>query len=223
MALRKRDGGGRGIAIGGAFDSLPAMLAHHEARSELPDRIRLPFSFDPVGLAADLGRFAEDDWTPHYVHDNYEGDWSALPLRSLAGEKHRLRLIYSDPTDRPHVDTPFLERSPNFREALARFECPLRSVRLMRLGPGSRILEHGDHDLDADLGKARLHVPVTSGEGVEFRLNGRPVEMAPGSAWYLRLSDPHSATNEGTEDRVHLVIDVWTNDWLMQTLRAAAA
>ena len=165
------------------------MPAHDDAPSGLPDRIRLPFAFDPVLLASDLVHFAESDWTAHFVRDNYQGDWSALPLRAAAGETHPKRLIYTGLRDRPYVDTPLLDRAPNLRQALARFECPLRSVRLMRLGPGSLIREHFDLDQDAAEGSARLHVPVTSNEGVEFRLNGVPVSMAPGSVWYLRLAD----------------------------------
>ena len=220
MALRKRDGGGRGIANGDAAGSLSGMLVHDDASSGLPDRVRLPFDFDPVSLAADLGQFDEHEWTSHFVRDNYQGDWSALPLRSAAGETHPKRMIYTGLTDRPYVDTPLLDRAPNLRQALARFECELRSVRLMRLGPGSLIREHFDPDLDAAEGSARLHVPLTSNEGVEFRLNGVPVDMEPGSVWYLRLADPHSADNRGSTDRIHLVIDAVVNDWLQQMLRA---
>jgi hypothetical protein len=46
--------------------------------------------------------------------------------------------------------------------------------------------------------------------------------MAPGSAWYLRLSDPHSVSNNGAADRVHLVIDALANDWLAAALHGAA-
>lgn len=196
------------------------MPASDEVRAPLPDRIRLPFDFDPALLAADLDAFAESDWTAHFVRDNYRGDWSALPLRAPLGETHRLRMIYSDRTNPYFVDTLLLERAPNFRRALARFECPLRSVRLMRLGPGSAILDHHDLDLDADLGRARLHVAVTSNDGVEFHLNGLPVEMAPGSVWYLRLGDPHRAENRGPSARIHLVIDAEVNAWLEEMLRA---
>ena len=199
------------------------MQPQDESRSDLPDRIRLPFAFDPAPLAADLACFVESDWTAHFVHDNYQGDWSALPLRAAAGETHPLRLIYTGLRDRPYVDTPLLDRAPNLRQALARFECELRSVRLMRLGPGSLIREHSDPDLDAAERSARLHVPVTSNEGVEFRLSGMPVEMAPGSVWYLRLSDPHCADNRGSTARIHLVIDAVVNDWLQAMLHAAVS
>ena len=98
MALRKRDASG-GIAFRESFDSLRAMLTRDESPIELPDRIRLPFSFDPADLAFDLRQFAEGDWRLHYVRDNYQGDWSVLPLRAPAGETHPARMIFS--SDQP--------------------------------------------------------------------------------------------------------------------------
>lgn len=185
----------------------------------LPDRIRLPLVFDPVPLAADLASFGEDDWTRHFVRDNYEGEWSAIPLRAAAGETHPIRMIGTHPLAERFVDTHYLDRAPAMRALLAGLACPLKAVRLMRLTPGSRILEHDDHDPDAVNGTARLHVPITTNDGVEFLLNRRPVTMAPGELWYLRLSDPHAAANRGATDRVHLLIDVRLSDWLVGLLR----
>lgn len=48
---------------------------------------------------------------------------------------------------------------------------------------------------------------------VDFRLNSLRCPMPAGSAWYLRLSDPHGVANLGTTDRVHLIIDAAVNDW----------
>jgi hypothetical protein len=190
---------------------------------DLPDRVRLPMTLDAEAMAADVARFVESDWTAHTVRQNYEGEWSVLPLRAGEGETHRLRMIYTNPLAKNFVDTPFLDRAPAIRAALGRFECPLKAVRLMRLAAGSAILEHDDYDPDSESGVARLHVPITTSPEVEFLLNRRPVAMIPGSVWYLRLSDPHSAANRGAADRVHLVIDTWTSDWLVGMLRAGAA
>jgi hypothetical protein len=176
-------------------------------RTEFPDRVRLPLAFDPARLAADLAKLEESDWIAHFVKQNYEGDWSALPLRAHAGASHPIQMIYSPPGATEFVDTPLLARTPYFAEVIAAFECPVTCVRLMRLTPGSAIKEHRDHDLAAEEGWARIHVPVTSNPGVEFFVNGREVAMAPGEAWYLRLADPHSAANRGDADRVHMVID----------------
>jgi hypothetical protein len=84
----------------------------------------------------------------------------------------------------------------------------------MRLGPRSAIKEHSDHDLSFEQGTVRIHIPVVTNDQVDFRLNGTRCIMPAGSAWYLRLSDPHSVANHGTTGRVHMVIDATVNDWV---------
>ncbi|HEX8529027.1 MAG TPA: aspartyl/asparaginyl beta-hydroxylase domain-containing protein [Cytophagales bacterium] len=176
--------------------------------------MKLPLHFSPDRLREDLCRLEQSAWIDHFVKQNYEGDWSVIPLRAPAGAQHPIMMIYSDPSCRDFVDTPLLEACPYMQEVLAAFDCPLDAVRLMKLTPGSVIKEHRDYDLALEEGAARLHIPVLTNPGVEFVLNGLPVAMAPGECWYLRLSDPHRVTNRGETDRIHLVIDCRVNDWL---------
>ena len=187
------------------------------------DRVRLPFAFNADRLCADLDRVLDGEWVDHMVKQNYDGDWDVLPLRFAAGATHPVMQIYADPTATEFEDGPALHRTPYFREILAQFECPLQSVRLMRLTPGSVIKEHSDHDLAVECGAARIHIPITTNPQVDFLLNRHRIVMEPGSAWYLRLSDPHSVANRGASDRVHLVIDCIANDWLTEQLSAASA
>jgi hypothetical protein len=186
--------------------------------SRYPDRVRLPLAFDVPAMVADLAALQRGDWVEHFVKQNYAGDWSVVPLRAPAGETHPIRMIYSDPSATAWVDTPWLDRSPALRRVIGSFDCPVTVVRHMRLTPGSLIHEHSDNDLMAESGVARIHVPITTNPGVSFILNGTPVAMAPGEAWYLRLADPHSVRNEGSSDRVHLVLDVHVNAWLERML-----
>jgi hypothetical protein len=188
----------------------------------LPDRIRLPLSFDPNLLARDLDTMTASDWVKHFVPQNYEGDWSVVALRAKAGATHPVMMISSDPTATEFVDTPLLQACPYFREVIGAFQCPLRTVRLMRLMPGSVIKEHTDLALSAEEGTARIHIPVVTSPDVEFYLNGSRVVMEAGSAWYLRLSDRHRVHNNGDSARVHMVIDATVNDWLRALLEAAA-
>lgn len=185
---------------------------------DLLDRLKLDLQFDPLRLQADLKILESADWIQHFVVQNYEGDWSVIPLRGPAAATHPVMMIYSDPTCSEFADTPFLKDCHYFRSVLNSFRCPLMAVRLMKLSKGSRIKEHSDHDLDANTGTARIHVPIVTNEDVEFRLNGSIVKMNPGECWYLRLSDPHSVENNGSQDRVHLVIDASVNDWLRDQL-----
>ena len=188
----------------------------------LPDRLRLPFTFDAALMARDLESLKAVGWTEHFVKQNYDGDWSVIPLRGQAGATHPVMMIYADPTATEFEDTPMLKRCPYFRAVLDTFKCPLQAVRLMRLSPGSRIKEHNDHELSVEEGTLRIHIPVVTNPNVEFYLNRSRVIMEAGSAWYLRLSDPHSVTNNGASDRVHLVIDALVNDWIKDVLAQAA-
>lgn len=179
-----------------------------------PDRLRLPLDFDPERLAADLAALSSVPWTAHFVQQNYEGDWSAIALRAPAGARHPIQMILSSPGCTDFVDTPFLTGAPYFQRVLGQFACPLLSVRLMRLAPGSIIKEHRDHDLSFEQGTVRVHIPVVTNPAVDFRLNGTRCEMEAGSVWYLRLSDPHTVANRGATGRVHMVIDAVVNGWI---------
>ncbi len=197
-----------------AFDSRLAAL---------PDRVRLPINCNPLTLAAEVAALPASAWTRHFVPGNYRGDWSVVPLRAPAGAVHPIMKITSPPDCADWVETEFLAACPAIRYALAQLDCELDAARLMRLGPGSQILEHRDHDLSAEFGAARLHIPLTTSPDVEFRLNGTAAVMQPGEYWYLRLSDPHAVVNRGEAERIHLVVDVRMNDWLASVLCAAAS
>lgn len=173
----------------------------------LPDQLLLPLRFDVPRMQADLKRLEAGEWMQHFVKQNFDGDWSIIPLRGTAGATHPVMMMYSDPTCTDFADTPFLARCEYFPEVLAAFPFPLDAVRLMKLTPGSVIKEHRDHDLAFESGAVRIHVPVTTNPGVDFRLNGNRLDLREGTSWYLRLSDPHSVANTGETDRVHLVID----------------
>ena len=188
----------------------------------LPDRLRLPLAVDAAALAADLARLEEHEWTMHFVPENFSGQWDVLPLRAPIGAVHPILRITSTPGCDSWEDTEFRAQCPAISAFLDSLRCPLGAVRLMRLTPGSAINEHSDPDLSAEQGTARLHVPIVTNPEVDFRVNQRRVDMVPGELWYVRLSDPHSVTNRGCTDRVHLVIDATINPWLSDLLNSAA-
>lgn len=182
---------------------------------------QLPLSFDAGALRADLLTARHwAAWMPHFVASNYEGDWSAIPLRSVAGRPDH---IYPDPTKPPeaYLDTPLLAECPCFRHVLTSFPCPVNSARLLKLAPGSRIKEHVDLDLSLDRGVARLHVPVTTNPQVEIHIEDERVIMAEGECWYIDATLRHRLANHGDGDRVHIVFDCVVDDWLRSLLRSA--
>ena len=177
-----------------------------------PAIAKAPLRFDPKPIAAEVARFGPSDWVRHFNRAIYDGDWSGIALRSLGG---RTDNIYPDAAGTDEWrDTRHLASCPATAALLAQFRCPLRSVRFLRLGPGSSIAEHSDPDLDLDHGELRLHLPIVSNDGVRFWLDGDQVAMEPGECWYLDLDRLHAARNDGAAARIHLVIDCEADDWV---------
>lgn len=67
----------------------------------------------------------------------------------------------------------------------------------MRLASGAAIKFHCDHDLAAEQGVARLHIPIMTNPGVDFRLTGRAFGWWPGASdicgWPIRIRSPTPA------------------------------
>ena len=185
----------------------------------VPDRVRLPLSFDALALAAEALALPPDAWVPHFNRSVYEGEWAGVALRSVGGVATQL---YPDPAAQaPFAGTPTLARCPAFRRALDQFRCPLLAARLLALAPGAVINEHRDYRLGWSDGEIRVHVAVVTSPEVEFVLDGRHVELAPGEPWYLNLNRPHRVANRSGVNRIHLVVDCVVDDWL-RTLVAGA-
>jgi hypothetical protein len=187
----------------------------------LPSSLKLPIAIDIQGLRADLSRVAPTEFVPHFNGGYYEGDWSAVALRSTDGSSSQ---IYPDPVKKDaYTDTALLARCDHVRELLATLLCPVRAVRFLRLGPTSSIKEHADLDLGIELGEVRLHIPITSNPQVEFVVGGARVEMGEGECWYHDFSLRHRVENKGATARTHLVVDCVVSDWLRQLLLRAAS
>jgi hypothetical protein len=172
---------------------------------------KLPMQFDPARLHEDLGVFRPEEWTPHFNQRQYDGDWSGVALRTTP--KAHVPL-YPDPSCKEFIDLPVLDRVPYIREIVHGFECRLQAVRLLKLAPGSNILEHSDYCLSYEDGEVRVHIPVQTNPEVEFVVGGQRLPLNEGECWYINFNLPHHIHNRGTTDRVHLVIDCELNPWL---------
>jgi hypothetical protein len=181
--------------------------------------LKFPFQFDTDRLRADLALIDAAEWVPHFNKSYYEGDWSAVPLRSIGGA---IGQIYPDPTARNFEPTPILLRCRYFEEVLRSFPCTVLSARLLRLQAGSKIREHSDLNLGYDDGEIRLHIPVQTSPQVEFYVDGNRVVMTEGECWYVNTSLRHRVHNRSEADRVHLVFDCVVNDWMRQLFSGVA-
>ncbi|MBX7100555.1 MAG: aspartyl/asparaginyl beta-hydroxylase domain-containing protein [Myxococcaceae bacterium] len=169
-------------------------------------------SFDVSRLQRDLAAVERRTWIPQPgIH--HRGEWTGLSLVSAGGREDTAAPFgVSREEFKP---TPLLEVTPYLREVLDALPCPKLTVRLLRLPPGGRIIEHADLDVSVRSGGMRLHLPIVTHDDVDFRLGGVRQRWAPGQLWYGDFSLPHSVENRSPITRVHLVIDVACTEALL--------
>jgi hypothetical protein len=176
------------------------------------DVVKLPLNFDPECLRRDLEQIPSNLWVAHFNPDDYEGDWSALALYSPTGESSFIMPMQTDQFELR--ETPILSKCPYLQEVIDSFQCPKRSVRLLRLHAEGIIKEHTDHGLSYADNLVRLHIPIQTNRLVESFVSGKQFAMQPGECWYVNFTLPHRVHNRSDLDRVHLVIDCDVNPWL---------
>lgn len=174
--------------------------------------IQLPYLFDEIRLQKEVQQLAGEQWLLHYQTKHYEGEWRAIPLRSIGGKSDDV--IISPIENAEYSDTEFLKKSFYLKEVLSTFKCPLKAVRLLKLNAGSVIKEHRDADLSFEKGEIRIHIPIVTNDKLEFYLDKEMVHLKEGECWYMNFNLPHSIYNKGNTDRIHLVIDAVVNDWV---------
>ncbi|QDQ28796.1 aspartyl/asparaginyl beta-hydroxylase domain-containing protein [Chitinimonas arctica] len=186
--------------------------------TSLPLYARLPLVFEVEAMRAAMQAIPADHWQAHFNSGYYEGDWSGVALIAPADAPSALAPGAGQAAG---VATPLYDAF--WQGLLGRLDLDLRSARLLRLGPGSRIREHCDPDLGMPGSDMRLHIPIVSPVGVEFLLDNRRIPMQPGECWFLDLSRPHRVENRADEARVHLVLDCRPSRWLYQIIETGLA
>ncbi len=181
--------------------------------------LQLPFYFDAGLLQQEVDAISLMQWQPHYQIKHYDGEWSAIPLRSIGGKADDI--IISPSNNRDYRDTVFLEGSPYLQKILQTFQCTLQAVRLLKLNTGSSIKEHRDAELNFENGEIRLHIPVITHADVEFFLDKERLFLKEGECWYMNFNLLHAINNNSPVNRVHLVIDAVVNDWIKALFNSA--
>ena len=139
---------------------------------------KLPLQFDPDAIASELAQIDASDWITYSGPYYDEGRYLSVGV-----------------TPNGHLGG-----------MLSSFPGEIRMARLTRLLPGGRISRHRDRNVPRD--SVRIHIPVITGNQVEFWIGGVKLPMHAGQAWQIDPRFPHEVYNGGETDRVHMIVDL---------------
>ena len=174
--------------------------------------LKLPFQFDSKKLKVEVDSLLNQTWKPHFNQNGYTGNWKSIALYAIDG-KHDYIFVNPDQNSTEVKPTDLLTDCPYLKEVIAHIQAPFIAVRLLNLESGAHIKPHQDHESGYENNFMRIHVPIATNPSVQFILDNEKVEMLPGECWYTNVNFVHEVKNEGTEDRIHLVIDAERNTW----------
>jgi hypothetical protein len=173
--------------------------------------VRLPRTYDVDLLVRDL-RVLSDVPTAPQPGPYHKGEWTGIALYSMGGKDS---VFPSSPGMDRYQETENLRRTPYFRKILDELECPKEVVRILFLPPGGHIKNHFDFHTSFQFGLLRLHIPVLTHPDVAFIIDGQRMNWNAGELWYGDFSRVHSVKNDSQIVRVHIVIDVQINDFVL--------
>jgi hypothetical protein len=84
-------------------------------------------------------------------------------------------------------------------------------VLFIKLAAGKDIDPHEDSG-DYLYHTNRHHIPIITNPNVGFFIDGETQHMKEGECWEINNNKTHAVFNKGTEDRVHLLIDIIPNE-----------
>ena len=178
------------------------------------------------------------EFTNHYSNYNDKGSWSALSLRGYRPDPtfitKPIEMNKKWKAENPGSlnwqieDTSLRGLFPEVEVLLNQLPGEKHRIRFMKLKPkGGELRRHTDL-VDPDQGLAdgklaRIHFPIVTNDKVEFQNwdwngKGNPINMKVGEAWYLDVRKPHRAVNGGKSQRIHMVVDVESNEKLRKLL-----
>ena len=159
------------------------------------------------------------DFAPVVTKYNKKGNWTAISLKGYGSDPKEIGKGGVLGTENSNeLQETALYSELNIGAILENIPAETDRVRLMRLEAGTKIAKHTDKvDKDIKSGKIRrLHIPVITDKNIIFRswLKGGIAEfsMAKGECWWLDVAQAHAVENNSDIDRVHLVVDIFTND-----------
>lgn len=138
---------------------------------------------------------------------------SMIPLFNKSGDASQILIEECNA-----VPTPEIKKLPIMHSFLNRSGLSLLLVRLIKLAPGARVIEHLDYCDLYGPEKVRLHIPIVTNPDCRAFFQGRAVHLSPDAIWMFRPNSAVHAYLNGSVTRLHLIIDAYVDDELSREI-----
>lgn len=189
-------------------------------------------------IGGEIAAYAADQdqaWAQHYSNYNKRQSWTAFALRGYCPTDPQFIIKPAEMNKGWKAenaaklewecdDTIAAPLFPRTMEIIGRLPCDIQRIRMMRLGAnGGELTRHADivdpEAGTADRCTARLHIPISTHPDCKFstwNIHGKRIDQhfAARSLCYLDTRKPHAVINPAKADRIHIVIDAYSNDEL---------
>jgi Aspartyl/Asparaginyl beta-hydroxylase len=149
-------------------------------------------------------------WVTGYG-DYQSGGWWTLSLLNDTGNPTDVTIRDCDP-----IETTLLRRMPAMWKFLSSLGVHCMWARLARLEPNSFLWEHRDYNELRDSARHRLHVPLVTNSSAVLVTGGARIHLSTGQLWRLAPTHVHGACNLLGPDRLHLIVDCYSDESLTQ-------
>lgn len=172
----------------------------------------LPPSFSNV-LAREIAQATSLQWL-HQVFKIYTNPPpSMVPLFNKSGDASQILIEECNA-----VPTSEMKKLPIMHSFLNQSGLSLLLVRLIKLAPGARVIEHLDYCDLCGPDKVRLHIPIVTAPDCRAFFPGRAVHLRPDAIWMFRPNTSIHAYLNGSITRLHLILDAYVDDKLSQEI-----
>lgn len=157
---------------------------------------------------------APDLWNAHKVRTTHPGSPHHQVEDILLRFNEISQSVDKIVDDKECLNYPAMFELPQARPLIYGLMSHIEGERLGRcmitkLAPGKTITAHADEGAPAEY-YDRYHIVLNSTPGSVFRCGDEKICMATGDIWWFNNRIKHEVINNGTDDRVHLIIDIRT-------------
>lgn len=167
-------------------------------------------------------------WTEDtYLRDYSQGPFGdtetvmlRFPVKTVKQTEEELKKYGESDGQHESVDYPAFAYLPEARRVVFGLMAQVEGERLGRvminkLKPGGRIYPHADTPVHAEY-YSRHHIVLQSSPGCNFRCGDeiiQPPFTEAGAVWWFNNKLEHEVMNNGTIDRIHMVVDIKTRSY----------